>query len=508
MYTPSAGVLALKAEPVPTPAYDHRPRVVTELPIEEPKVREPDPLPGKQAGRLAAGFTSKINLVVDLLALVGSIYLSTYVSGRPIHTPRHDLFWFSLASAMIWVIGTAALRHYDLYAYQRDRSDDAAMVSVMVVAILSFLVGVKLVHYPGHLPRDLRFLAIFLPIVLGVRLYVFRALSRYEEPAEEVLIVGSGPMARATGRDLLKSGRRHLIGYLVYPDEAQSLVLRNPVLGTAFDLESILRTLPVSEVYIAGNALRNGAHMQRAVSVCESLGVPFALPAYTLRLERAVLHAEHGTSDGYLHFRVTGGKRHQLGLKRLFDIVSSAAALWLLTPALALVAIAVKLTSRGPIFYKQVRAGLHGREFNMLKFRTMVVGADAQRAELLARNEQTGPVFKMRNDPRVTRIGRFLRRYSIDELPQLLNVLRGDMSVVGPRPPLPSEVMKYAPWHRRRLSVRPGLTCIWQVSGRSQISFEQWMYMDMQYIDHWNLLRDFDLIFRTVPAVMTGRGAS
>jgi len=172
------------------------------------------------------------------------------------------------------------------------------------------------------------------------------------------------------------------------------------------------------------------------------------------------------------------------------------------------VMVAIKLTSKGPIFFKQQRVGLNGRPFHMLKFRSMVVNAEELKAKLAAQNEQTGPVFKMKNDPRITGIGKFIRKFSIDELPQLINVLRGDMSVVGPRPPVPSEVAKYEAWQRRRLSVRPGLTCIWQVSGRNQITFDQWMYLDMQYIDHWSFLGDLHLIFRTVPVVLTGRGAS
>jgi lipopolysaccharide/colanic/teichoic acid biosynthesis glycosyltransferase len=144
----------------------------------------------------------------------------------------------------------------------------------------------------------------------------------------------------------------------------------------------------------------------------------------------------------------------------------------------------------------------------MLKFRSMVSNAEALKATLVQQNEQSGPVFKMQRDPRVTTVGRFIRKHSIDELPQLVNVLRGDMSLVGPRPPLPSEVASYEAWQRRRLSVRPGLTCVWQVSGRNQISFEQWMMLDMRYIDHWSLLQDVRLIMRTVPIVLTGRGAS
>jgi lipopolysaccharide/colanic/teichoic acid biosynthesis glycosyltransferase len=160
------------------------------------------------------------------------------------------------------------------------------------------------------------------------------------------------------------------------------------------------------------------------------------------------------------------------------------------------------------VFFRQERVGIYGRPFNMLKFRSMVVNAEALKETLQAQNEQTGPVFKIRNDPRITAIGRFIRKYSIDELPQLINVLRGDMSIVGPRPPVPKEVAQYEGWQRRRLSVRPGLTCIWQVSGRNQISFQEWMYLDMRYIDHWSLSEDFSLILKTVPVVLTGSGAS
>jgi lipopolysaccharide/colanic/teichoic acid biosynthesis glycosyltransferase len=144
----------------------------------------------------------------------------------------------------------------------------------------------------------------------------------------------------------------------------------------------------------------------------------------------------------------------------------------------------------------------------MLKFRSMVVNAESLQKEILAKNEQSGPVFKMRNDPRITPLGRFLRKFSIDELPQLINVLRGDMSLVGPRPPVPQEVAQYLAWQRRRLSMRPGLTCSWQVSGRNQLSFTQWMYLDMAYIDHWSLAEDLKLLARTVPVVFSGKGAS
>jgi lipopolysaccharide/colanic/teichoic acid biosynthesis glycosyltransferase len=186
----------------------------------------------------------------------------------------------------------------------------------------------------------------------------------------------------------------------------------------------------------------------------------------------------------------------------------SFGALVALSPLLLGAALGVKLTSRGGVLFRQQRVGLHGRTFSMLKFRSMVSNAEALKAELTLLNEQKGPIFKMKHDPRVTAVGRFIRKHSIDELPQLVNVLRGDMSLVGPRPPLPGETAKYETWQRRRLSVRPGLTCVWQVSGRSQISFDQWMLLDMRYIDHWSLLQDLRLIMKTVPVVLSGRGAS
>jgi exopolysaccharide biosynthesis polyprenyl glycosylphosphotransferase len=201
-------------------------------------------------------------------------------------------------------------------------------------------------------------------------------------------------------------------------------------------------------------------------------------------------------------------KPFQMVVKRLFDIAASAFALWVLSPLLVLTALAIKLTSRGPVFFKQERVGMHGRTFSMLKYRSMVSNAEELKLKLMELNEQNGPVFKIQKDPRITPVGRFLRKFSIDEIPQLINVLRGEMSVVGPRPPLPSEVAQYEPWQRRRLSVRPGLTCLWQVSGRNSIGFQDWMYLDMQYIDHWSLGQDFHLILKTVPVVLTGRGAS
>jgi len=194
--------------------------------------------------------------------------------------------------------------------------------------------------------------------------------------------------------------------------------------------------------------------------------------------------------------------------KRLADIVLSICALIALAPLLLLIAIAVKCTSKGPIFFRQKRAGLGGVPFTFLKFRTMHVDAEERKAELLRFNKRTGPVFKMENDPRVTRLGKFLRQWSLDELPQLINVLKGDMSLVGPRPPTMDEVAKYESWHNYRLEVKPGITCIWQVYARHEKSFENWVRLDIKYRMEQSFLLDMKLLFMTIPAVLSRKGAS
>jgi lipopolysaccharide/colanic/teichoic acid biosynthesis glycosyltransferase len=190
------------------------------------------------------------------------------------------------------------------------------------------------------------------------------------------------------------------------------------------------------------------------------------------------------------------------------DVVLSALFLVLCLPLCIGISLLIKLTSKGPVIFSQKRVGLNGRIFDLYKFRSMVDGAADQLDDLKKFNEMSGPVFKMTEDPRITPFGRLLRRYSLDELPQLYNVLKGDMSLVGPRPPLPGEVSLYERRDRRRLSMRPGITCTWQVSGRNTIKdFDHWVRLDLDYIDNWSLKRDFILIFRTVPAVFFGTGA-
>lgn len=214
-------------------------------------------------------------------------------------------------------------------------------------------------------------------------------------------------------------------------------------------------------------------------------------------------HATYlGERDGLL-----GAGPLRRGLKRFTDIVGSAGALLMLAPLMVLIAVLVGVTSRGPVLFRQQRVGLGGETFEMFKFRTMKEDAESRRDDLESLNEADGPVFKIKSDPRVTRVGRYLRRWSLDELPQFVNVLRGEMSLVGPRPPLPSEVETYNGWERQRLLAKPGLTCIWQVNGRSDVDFRSWVEMDLEYISNWRPGLDLALLAKTVPAVLKRDGA-
>ncbi|HLU48759.1 MAG TPA: sugar transferase [Planctomycetota bacterium] len=287
---------------------------------------------------------------------------------------------------------------------------------------------------------------------------------------------------------------------------------RVPIGGTTAMLPDLLRAHSIEEVVVTLPVATEKQHEQirQVVEICEEAGVPVTIssPLFDRVNARPIVRRE---GDGRYALSFDRADRHPLerATKRTMDIAGALLALSVFALPMLVIAILIKITSpRGPVFFVQERCGLRHRRFRMLKFRTMVPNAETMRVELAAQNEMDGPVFKIRNDPRVTPVGRILRKLSLDELPQLFNVLRGDMSLVGPRPPLPSEVAEYEPWMRRRLTVPPGLTCTWQVSGRNGISFEQWMRMDLEYIDTWSIWRDIALLLRTIPAVLSTRGAS
>jgi exopolysaccharide biosynthesis polyprenyl glycosylphosphotransferase len=441
----------------------------------------------------------------DLAILTVASFVASFEHGQ--------LHWkvalsMALAATVVWMACSSIVRQYDVFN-GRSFLGDVALTLMLLLAVVVPIWLLRAASQRYAMTTELsNFLLVLLPAILWLRLRVVGTRLLEARHVDRVLLVGLGPLSRHTHRALLHDGRRSTIGYLRFDHEEGHDRLGAPVLGTVGDLERVLRDQIVDEVYFAASSHDSHASIQYGVGVCERLGTPFALPVCHYRLGRARPACGSAIADGYVHYLNGRYNPIQGALKRLLDIAVSSVALLVLSPILACAALAVKFTSRGAVLFRQERVGLHGRTFGMLKFRSMVSNAEALKATLVQQNEQSGPVFKMQRDPRVTTVGRFIRKHSIDELPQLVNVLRGDMSLVGPRPPLPSEVASYEAWQRRRLSVRPGLTCVWQVSGRNQISFEQWMMLDMRYIDHWSLLQDVRLIMRTVPIVLTGRGAS
>jgi len=279
------------------------------------------------------------------------------------------------------------------------------------------------------------------------------------------------------------------------------------VLGTFKDMPLILRSMVIDEVvFVIPRSWLNKIEDILYLCEMEGLKIHVAVDYFEMQFSRAKV-GELGKFP-LLTFDSTPDKLWHLLIKRVFDFVFAGVLLVALSPFFLIVALLIKVTSAGPVFFRQKRVGLNGRIFTLYKFRTMIKDAEMKLNELRVHNEMTGPVFKMKNDPRVTWLGRILRKFSIDELPQLWNVFCGDMSTVGPRPPLPLEVKEYDAWHRRRLSMRPGITCLWQVSGRNQIvDFAKWVKLDLDYIDNWSLWLDAKIIAKTVPAVILGIGA-
>jgi exopolysaccharide biosynthesis polyprenyl glycosylphosphotransferase len=344
---------------------------------------------------------------------------------------------------------------------------------------------------------------------------MLRALPRSAQYARHVLVIGYTSQSREFVRRILAAPE---LGYRVhgfvlgrgvsaasFEDEDR----RAPaVLGSIDRLRSILEERTIDELILCAPFAENAEDILSTIKLGEELGI----------VVRVVLDP---ADRGYIHRMqfeyfgrdtvVTFFRQNlilQLALKRAIDVTLSAVLLVLLSPLLAVVAIVIKLTSPGPILFVQDRVGMNQRPFRLFKFRSMVADAEARKAELSGLNEMDGPVFKIRSDPRTTKIGRLLRKTSIDELPQLFNVLNGTMSLVGPRPPVPSEVEKYDWLYRRRLSIRPGITCLWQIYGRNELSFKQWMELDRVYVETWSLWLDIKILLRTVPVVLLCRGAS
>lgn len=347
-------------------------------------------------------------------------------------------------------------------------------------------------------------------LVLGrlAMMWLIKRTKRVDD--HRVLVVGCGEAAVSFARSLRDRAawNNRFIGHLCVPGEDRNPAAE-PTRGDLRDLERLLDTEVVDEVVFAvpGRGLET---FEAALQACDVRGVDVLVTMQGVVPGSGKMELAHvtGFDMPMIGFSRVPTNMGTLLLKRAIDIVGAAFAILMLSPLMLITAIAIKLDSPGPVLFKQVRSGRNGRKFVMLKFRSMCTDAEKRRAALEHLNEMDGPVFKITNDPRITRVGKFIRKTSIDEFPQFFNVLFGDMSLVGPRPPLPSEVAKYEGWQRRRLSVRPGITGMWQVSGRNAIDFAKWMELDLEYIDKWSLWLDIKILLRTVPAVVLRSGAS
>lgn len=405
----------------------------------------------------------------------------------------------------VWWLLSAAIRRdvpYRLGGVGQEMGETAMLNAGGAVALLTLSFLTK--HLTVSRLVLVGFPAASCFLAVTVRLLVRETLAGWRRRGHDVRhVLMVGPMGRALqlgGGLLQRETGLHSVGLLLPPGSPVPPDCPIPVLGDYGRLLEILHSRVVDQLAVTAALDDPGLRPVVETAIREGKTVWLALDAFGSRLigNRAA---------GHLVVLSPHRDAAALALKRVLDIAVAAVCLLLAAPVLLVCAIAIKADDpSGPVIFRQRRVGLHGREFVCLKFRSMVPDAEALRAALLASNEMTGPVFKIRADPRVTAVGRVLRKYSLDELPQLWNVLRGDMSLVGPRPPLPDEVRDYAPDFRRRLALRPGLTCLWQVSGRNDVDFAQWMEMDLRYVDNWSIWLDLLILLRTIPTVLFGSG--
>jgi exopolysaccharide biosynthesis polyprenyl glycosylphosphotransferase len=427
--------------------------------------------------------------------------------------PPLEAFWAGLALELVLWSGSAWAHGIYEVESQRPAQGLWRLLRCFALAAMSVAVLAFALQFQGltRLFAALYFATAF-ALLVATRVALHLALMagrRRGYHLRRFVVVGSGDMAR----QVVEAVARHpewglaLVGHVA---ESRALA-RGENLGSLEDFARILERHVVDEAIFALPHERMSVHggaVQRAILLCEEQGVAVRISLDVLRYS-GTSHMQVADLDGMpmLCFTRTPTDALALLAKRAFDLAVAGFVLALMSPVLLVVAVAIKLDSPGPIFFRQRRVGLNGRDFTMMKFRSMCADAEQGLAALRARNEMSGPVFKMKADPRVTRVGRLLRKTSLDEFPQFLNVLRGEMSVVGPRPPIRAEVDQYQRWQRRRLSVRPGITCTWQISGRNEIDFEQWMRLDLEYIDRWSLWQDLRICLETVPAVLAARGA-
>lgn len=469
----------------------------------------------------ARGIAGRLSGVIDLALLSATlIYFALWaVHARPVVNPlallsmRMSISHFCML-AICWTLWRAIFFYCGLYVWQHLQSVPGVVGRVFLATGLCALTEARVVAVQWHHGHFLRVMVYVWTVAAlgallsrlligGFHVYVRPSLRRVRNAA----IVGGANAMRIAGE--LKEHAEwnyNILGLVDFFQNTQETPLRN--LGRIADLEEILMRQVVDEVIIALPVKSHYAAIERVIAVCERIGVEvqYSEDLFDVSWSSHCHRADKDEPKVVLKM-VREDYRHRI--KRAIDITGSLAGLIVVAPLFLVVALLIKLTSKGPVLFSQERYGLGKRIFRIYKFRTMVDNAEAAQASLEHLNENSGPVFKIFNDPRVTRLGAFLRKTSIDELPQLINVLKGEMSLVGPRPLDLRDVGRFSEaWLMRRFSVRPGLTCLWQISGRSHVSFDRWIALDLHYIDHWSLQLDLKILALTLPVVVKGTGAA
>jgi len=460
----------------------------------------------------------KITIVIDSLATMIAFYVAFLIKKYWLpeqysFTVVNEEFWITLLLIpllyYIWAL------HFDIYHARYTQILKVILNSIKIVTVVFISLLIVFFFFKfDSISRIHIFLHINLALILVITsriivLYIFRYKIKKGFFNKKIVIIGTGNIAEQfiTLVDSHEIWGVDIIGLVdINISTNDDKKFGYKIIGALKNFKDILYNQPIDEV-ICAVPMKKLPHIQYVLEICEEIGVTTRIISTFFNLVLAKSKIEQFNGLPILTYTTTPTFRFQLLVKRVFDILFSLANLIIFAPFLFLIAISIKMTSPGNVLFRQERCGLNGRKFYMLKFRTMVENAEELKVKLANKNEVDGPIFKIRNDPRITPLGRFLRRTSLDEMPQFINVLKGEMSIVGPRPPVPKEVDNYKPWQRRRLSLRPGLTCIWQVTGRSYIGFEDWMKLDLEYIDNWSVLLDFKLILKTIPAVIKGDGA-
>lgn len=456
-------------------------------------------------------------MTADLLLGVGCALLAGTVRFSGSSEPQHTLV--SLCLPLAWLAAVSLANGYEARFVGQAGAEEYRVVGR---ALLYLFAGFSIVSYSGRLELSRGYVALVLGL-LGVGALLIRVVMRHRlrrrrragECLQRTLVVGRSDSAAALVESMRGDATSGLspVGVCALdlggrPLTAEdSVVAGVPVVGTPVETIEVVDLMEVEVVAVASHPDLAGTALRRLAWALEERGVDLVVSPGLLDVAGPRMTIRPSKDLSLLHIERPTALRRNVVLKTLLDRSAALVMLVLLSPVFLVVAVLIRADDRGPVFYRQQRVGVRGELFAMVKFRSMRAGADSMVAALAAHDEGNGVLFKMREDPRITRVGKVLRRYSIDELPQLINVVRGEMSLVGPRPPLPQEVLEYESDAIRRLHVLPGMTGLWQVSGRSDLSWQESLRLDLRYVDNWSPVTDVWILLRTVQAVFSHRGA-